>query len=66
LYSFEGIQIYGVEEAEQYLTNQYGNWGKIPPEEKRISHHDYYLDLLTPWQEYVDSNKKERAKAHGK
>lgn len=46
LYQFEDIQIYGVEMFDEYLTNVYGEWRKLPPEEKRISHHDYIeIDL---------------------
>ena len=45
LYKFENIEIYGAEDADKYLTNQYGDWRKLPPVEKRITHHDYYLDL---------------------
>ena len=42
-YPFEGITILGVEYADEYLTAIYGDWRKLPPEEKRISHHDYIL-----------------------
>ena len=46
LYSFEGIQAYGVERPEEYLTQLYGDWRKLPPVEKRVSHHEHvYLNL---------------------
>ena len=46
LYSFEEIQVYGVEDAESYLTHLYGDWRKLPPVEKRVSLHDHvYLNL---------------------
>ena len=46
LYKFENIEIFGVENADAYLTSLYGNWKKLPPKEKRVTHHDYIeLDL---------------------
>lgn len=45
LYDFENIHIYGVQHADEYLTRQYGNWRKLPPIEKQITHHDYFLDV---------------------
>ena len=46
LYKFEDMEVYGSEHADEYLTHLYGDWRKLPPEEKRISHHDYIeLDL---------------------
>lgn len=46
LYKFEDTEVYGAEHADEYLTHLYGDWRKLPPEEKRISHHDYIeLDL---------------------
>lgn len=41
LYKFENIEIYGVEDADAYLTHVYGNWRELPPVEKRVTHHDY-------------------------
>lgn len=41
LYKFENIYIFGVERAEDYLKHQYGDWKKLPPKDKRVSHHDY-------------------------
>ena len=45
LYQFENIYINGPQNAEKYLSHQYGDWKKLPPKEKQVSHHDYYLDL---------------------
>ena len=46
LYAFEDMQIYGAENYEAYLTHLYGDWMQLPPEEKRVSHHDYVeIDL---------------------
>ena len=41
LYKFENIEIFGVENADAYLTSLYGDWRILPPENKRISHHDF-------------------------
>ena len=47
LYPFEKIEIFGVENPEQYLTHLYGNWRELPPVEKRVSDHAFSeLDLL--------------------
>lgn len=41
LYNFEDTYIYGAEEYDLYLKNLYGDWHKLPPKEKRVTHHDY-------------------------
>ena len=46
LYEFEDIKIYGAEKPDEYLTHLYGEWRKLPPVEKRVSHHDFiFCDL---------------------
>ncbi len=40
-YDFESIKVYGPEEPDKYLSALYGDYMKLPPEEKRVSHHDY-------------------------
>ena len=46
LYKFEDIEVFGAENAEEYLTRLYGDWCKLPPVEKQVPHHDYVsLDL---------------------
>ena len=46
LKQFENIQIFCPENAHAYLTNIYGDYMVLPPQEKRQSHHDYLcLDL---------------------
>jgi len=40
---FEGIEVYGVEKPEEYLSHLYGDWRKLPPVEKQVSHHDFVL-----------------------
>lgn len=45
-YDFNGIKIYGAEKYDKYLSHLYGDWRKLPPKEKQITHHDYLvLDL---------------------
>lgn len=50
LYPFEGIKVYGAENADAYLTHLYGDWRQLPPKEKRKTHHDFVeLDLEKPY-----------------
>ena len=50
LYKFEDMEVYGSEDCDAYLTHLYGDWRKLPPEDKRVSHHDYLeLDLNKPY-----------------
>ena len=49
LYDFEDTKIYGIEDYDAYLRGVYGDWTKLPPEEKRVSAHDYVcVDFDTP------------------
>ena len=41
IYRFENIEIYGVSDPDVYLTHLYGEWRKLPPEEKQVTHHDF-------------------------
>lgn len=38
LYDFEDTQFYGVNKSHEYLTNLYGNYMQLPPEDKRHIH----------------------------
>lgn len=40
LMPFEDRMFYGFEDYDKYLSNAYGNYMQLPPEEKRISHHN--------------------------
>lgn len=45
-YQFEDLVVWGPQDYDAYLTTVYGNWRELPPEEKRVTHHDYlYRDL---------------------
>ena len=51
VYQFENISVYGAEHYDEYLTHLYGDWRKLPPVEKRITHHDFIsLDLHKPYR----------------
>ena len=46
LYNFEGLDVYGASDYDGYLTSLYGNWRRLPPKEKQVTHHDFVeLDL---------------------
>lgn len=50
-YTFEGFTVYGPEKAEEYLTKIYGDWRKLPPEDKRHAAHDFVgVDLNKPYK----------------
>lgn len=52
LYKFEDTEIYGAERADEYLTHIYGDWRKLPPKEKQVTHHDFiFCDLTKSWKE---------------
>lgn len=60
IYTFEGTEVYGVEKYDEYLTHLYGNWRELPPEEKRVSHHDYvYCNLHEGYMNNQKSTEKE-------
>ena len=49
-YDFEGRHFPGVEHADEYLTINFGSdYMQLPPEEKRVQHHFYRLDLERPY-----------------
>ena len=41
LYEFEDQLLFGPQRADEYLTHVYGDWRKLPPKEKQMSHHDF-------------------------
>lgn len=46
LYQFERCLFYGVEKPDEFLSNVYGDWRKLPPVEKQKSEHSYIqIDL---------------------
>ncbi len=40
-FEFEGRTVKGFKEYDRYLSHLYGDYMKLPPEEKRVTHHDF-------------------------
>lgn len=56
---FEGIKANAPTEYEKWLTQVYGDYMQLPPEEKRVGHHYAdVIDLDTPYTHYVKGEKK--------
>lgn len=60
LYKFENTQFYGVEKPHEYLTRLYGDYMTPPPEDKRGGHNIVYVDLETPYKEYLKKKEGEK------
>lgn len=43
LYDFEDTKVWGIRDYDEHLTRLYGDYMKLPPEDKRFSNHDYRL-----------------------
>ena len=57
LYVFEDTEIYGAENYEGYLTQAFGDWRKLPPEEQQVSlHMSTELDLN---KSYLDTGENQ-------
>lgn len=53
VWSFEGIEVLLPENADGYLSHMYGDYMKLPPEEKRVPHHYVTaVDFDKPYTEY--------------
>ena len=52
--SFEGLEIPCPKDTDYYLEHIYGEWKSLPPEEKRVTHHSYYLDLNKPYRSFCE------------
>ena len=58
LYKFEDTFFYGPSRIDEYLTHLYGDFMKLPPKEKRVFKHDFFmLDFHTPYKQYERRNK---------
>lgn len=42
-YIFENLRLKGPAEFDEYLSHVYGDWRKLPPKEKQISHHEFLV-----------------------
>lgn len=51
---FEGNEVMGVEYADEYLRNKYGEYMVIPPHDNQRQHNFYYLDYNLPYRQYKD------------
>lgn len=55
---FEGIKIVAPERYDLWLKQVYGDYMKLPPEEKRITHHNTeIIDTKKSYKEYMKNNK---------
>ena len=51
---FEGLSVRAPKEYEKWLTQVYGDYMKLPPEEKRVGHHYVdAFDLNAPYTKYT-------------
>jgi lipopolysaccharide cholinephosphotransferase len=51
---FEGHMVMGVEHADEYLRNKYGDYMIIPPHDNQRQHNFFYLDYNLPFRQYHD------------
>ena len=50
LYQFENIEVFGVQNFNEYLTNVYGNWKEFPPSNQQVGMHNIlYENLYEPY-----------------
>lgn len=53
---FEDIQVPVEADADTYLTQTFGDYMQLPPEEKRVFHHEYVcIDFDKPYTDYKGS-----------
>lgn len=56
--NFEGKEVMGVEDADKYLSQKYGDYMTIPPGPKQRQHNFHLLDLEKSYKLYeVDNNQ---------
>ena len=51
---FEGHEVMGVEHADAYLRNKYGDYMVVPPHDNQRQHNFFYLDYNLPFRQYQD------------
>ena len=52
---FETITVKAPKEYDKYLTRIYGDYMKLPPKEKQISHNTAIVDLENPYTKYMNN-----------
>ena len=52
--TFEGHTVMGVEHADDYLRNKYGDYMVVPPHDNQRQHNFFYLDYNLPFRQYED------------
>ena len=56
---FEGIKVNTFACYDEYLTNLYGDYMKLPPKSKQIGHHySSGYDMNISYKDYIKSKKK--------
>ncbi|MBR1630505.1 MAG: LicD family protein [Paludibacteraceae bacterium] len=53
--TFETLRVMGVQHADAYLTQMYGDYMRIPPHDDQRQHNFHYLDLEHPYRSYDGS-----------
>lgn len=51
---FEGHEVMGVEHADDYLRQKYGDYMTVPPHDHQRQHNFFYLDYNLPFRDYHD------------
>lgn len=52
LYDYERRQYMGIFKADEYLTQVWGDYMQLPPENKRVPHHIDYVNYTLPYHQY--------------
>ncbi len=53
---FEGIHVKVPSDYDKWLTQVYGDYMQLPPEEKRVTHH--FTEVIDPYKPYTDYGNK--------
>ena len=53
-YTFENIEVMGVEHFHAYLSNKYGDYMTIPKQSEQRQHNFHYMDLNSPYRDYKE------------
>jgi lipopolysaccharide cholinephosphotransferase len=51
---FEGVQVWGVQERDTYLSRKYGDYMTIPKQSGQRQHNFHYMSLEQPYRTYVE------------